>query len=747
MGLFGAKKKTVVGTTVTRAVPDNMLPNSPISGLNKALFSPDANASIPDYVVDELLGSIGVRVERMYEYAKRSYTWGLPSTSLRSASQDREEVLAVLNIIEPDPVVAEYTHFGAPNLLHLGWMELVDRYSYDASTNQLPVLSTTKGSPVYLEDMVVVVPMDELDQYRAGALDQWGSSPKTGVTPDRWFQSAVRKHSPVVADSAVTDERVRVTYTWKPTGGTTQRETVDIVLDQIDALGDYFQVKYLAGTQTKWWLYKLGTGTYPTLDNLFTTSHDSAAGSFFPFAYFRYGKVSEASNPGSAAYQSSRKLLNYLGMDYAETIDAVHQNPDIADVEQAMLMMAVPAKSTDQVDLRYLFDFFDRLYVGGSNDTTYYSEAAAQLAARQQADASLNRNGIVIQDKRFTMVLTHQGIFKSLVPGSVASVGDYSAAVTVETQFETLTDASTGLTFQSPIPVVMHVYRRQVTPGMYEEIKVSTLESHYRVTGDYYTTGDGIEDILMIPLDRSITEDYSIPVRELLYARSLHMVFNSVQVIKIKWYQQGWFKVFMIVVAIVITIYTYGAGFESLLAALATGSTAVITPLLIDLAINLLIGLALQVGFKLLVKAVGVRLAFIVAVIAAVAGGAHMMGVGGLQGMPFADQLLQVASGLTKAIGENLQGMMADLKTDWTNLNLEKTAADEALKSANKLLETNNHLSPFVIFGESPDDYFNRTVHSGNIGTVGISAISSYVDIALQLPKLNDTLGELAYES
>ncbi len=83
-----------------------------------------------------------------------------------------------------------------------------------------------------------------------------------------------------------------------------------------------------------------------------------------------------------------------------------------------------------------------------------------------------------------------------------------------------------------------------------------------------------------------------------------------------------------------------------------------------------------------------------------------------------------------------------DLLQEGKEFSLFVEEQNKLLDDAKALLQGNNHLDPFVIFGESPQDFYNRTVHSGNIGVLGISAISSYVDIALTLPKLNDTLGE-----
>ena len=65
---------------------------------------------------------------------------------------------------------------------------------------------------------------------------------------------------------------------------------------------------------------------------------------------------------------------------------------------------------------------------------------------------------------------------------------------------------------------------------------------------------------------------------------------------------------------------------------------------------------------------------------------------------------------------------------------------EKDLKDASDALMTSTTLSPFVVFGEKPNDFFNRTVHSGNIGVQSIAAVSNYFDIALQLPKLDDTV-------
>jgi len=66
------------------------------------------------------------------------------------------------------------------------------------------------------------------------------------------------------------------------------------------------------------------------------------------------------------------------------------------------------------------------------------------------------------------------------------------------------------------------------------------------------------------------------------------------------------------------------------------------------------------------------------------------------------------------------------------------------LEEANTLLDQSNFLFPFVVFGEEPDDFYNRTIHSGNIGILAIDQVGAFVDNALKLPTLKNTLQPIA---
>lgn len=737
MGLFSSSYKTTVGTVVSRVIKDDAMPQSVKTGTVKSFFN---EGNLTDYIMEELAASVGVRADRMYNYAESNYVYGLPSGDVYSSTQGRQQVEAVIEAIEGQQVLMEYSNYGPPNALHIGWMKLIAQYGYSQATNQLSVLTAQKGATVYLKDMVVVVPANQVDSFELGALDQWGTAAASGYTPERpasvGGMVALAPPSPVYKSPTATELHLKVTCIWKTSvNAIPSEETFTLSVQDYDFTADYFHAKYSFGTQTKYWMYKNKLGTYPTLDNVFVDG-PAVGGTYFPFAYFRYNKQSVITNKTTQAYLTTKKMVKYLGIDFDLMAEAIDENPDIADVEQAMLMLGVPAVSTNEIECKYLFDYFNGMhYAMGGTAYPMLSTLQAKLG-----DGSVSRNVSIIKDSQFKMALSNDGIYKKIVAGSIGAVGTHTSSfssVNVTVEYVGVVDSQISYT---TIPYGTHTYRKQISAGLYEEIQVNNLKMTYYVYGEYTTTADETDSILLIPIDKSISSTYPIPEREILYARSLHFVFNSRVVTEIKWYQTGIFQVLMIIVAIAITVYTYGADGGSLIATtLGLSGTA---GLVATIVVNLVIGQLLTIGFKLFVKAFGTELATVLAVIALLYGGYELISAGGVQGAPWAEAMLQLSTGLQQAV---IQAKMEGLVVDQENFLEYADEQTKLLDTAKELLENKSALDPFVIFGEEPQAFYNRTVHSGNIGTLGITAISYYVDIALTLPKLKDTLGDTSY--
>lgn len=753
MGLFSSSREVVVGTSVVRAIKDDVLPDSVRSGIAKAIFE---NGNVSEYVLEELVSGAGVRTDRAYEYAKRSYIHGLPSGEIVEASKGRPELLEVLSKIEGTPVSIEYSFFGRANFLHMGWMYLVDELGYDPTTNKISAYSTTNTPNVFLHDLEVCIPETSASIYDRSALQQWGVSPKAGESPTRPAPGIghLSAHTPIQLSSTLSAPSWRVRYAWEISEhlgggeGYLQRVKQDfkeyaIPTTFVDFAKDHFHVKYVVNGVAKYWAYAIGEGTYPTLDALFNVS-PKVTGEFFPFLYFRYGKQSEVADKSTDTYRSTKRLSKYFGVDFDLVANSIDENPDIADVEQAMMIMAFPANTKNEVERKYLFTFFENWFY--SKNVQQRTPATGELASMQSGDANINVSSIIIQDKRFKMALSCAGIYLRRVVGNIGNVGEYDSGITTTYREYTASYGEAEELRTVALPVKNHFYRRQVSPTLYDEIVVSDLKMLYHVLGNYTVTADDTDDILLIPLDRAICKDYSIIEKEELYTRAMHFVFNSVQIVKIKWYQKSWFSAVIKIVGFIIAVVSFQPQIAQFALAVAAGTTAALTSALWVLIQKLVIGVLVGAAFKLFVNAVGTEFAFLVAVVAAAYGAYKAFEAGSITGAPWASDLLKLSNGLTKAIGETVNEALNGLREVYKEFEVLKDTATKELDTANKLLETNNHLSPFVIFGESPNDFYNRTVHAGNIGINGIQAISSYVDIALTLPKLNDTLGETAYE-
>lgn len=729
MGLF-SKTKTVVGTSVSRVIEDDLLPDALLQGMTANLVGD--GEQLTEQVMESLASSLGTRAARMYRFGDNGYIYGRPTGNVFSSFAAKTQVEAVIESQVGMPVSLAYYHFCPLNLMHIAWKKLTENFGYDAVTNKIGSLCTATKQ-VYLQDMVLMVVDATVEEQGNESLAIWGTPANAGYTPDypegmAGFGQAKPATSYVVS-GGLSEDTVQVSYCWiekvpAMEGSTITKDvfrtdTFTLSLSGYDPLADWHHAKYVTQSGvTGYWVYQDRAGTYPNIDNVFHEGY-SEAGDFFPWLYFRFDKQSMLADKTSQGYKDSKRIASMMEMDFDQVAEGIHDNPDIADVEQAMMVMAVPANTNNALECRYLFDFFSGVY----EQQQHFDNAGTQekqYTIRSLLDDVMNRSTMIFQDKRFKMALNWRNIVKKTVYGTIGAVGSYNGASTTT-------------------PERKHWYQYQVSVGVYIEIQVYELAMTYFVEGNYSVTSDGDnKDILLIPVDYAITQAYSIPDRNTLYSRSLHYVFNSLVVIKLQWYQTGIFKALLIIVAVVVTVMSLGSTWQSIVAAVAAGAgTAAIVMILVLEILNFLI---FQLAFKIFVKVVGAKVAIIAAFVAAVVGSYQAIEAGSLNGAPFAKELLAVSSGLSKAIGSQLKDDFGDLLQERHDFMQFVEDQTKLLDSTKELLNHNEYLAPLVIFGEKPTDFYQRTVHSGNIGVIGIEAVTSFVDVALTLPTISETL-------
>lgn len=730
MGLFSSSK-TVVGTSVSRVIEDDLLPDAVLSGMTQNMV--EDGEQLTEQIMESLSTSMGVKAGRAYRYGNNGYLYGRPSGNVFSSFAAKTVVESTIESVLGQPVSLAYYQFCPLNLMHIAWKKMTENFGYDNKTNIIGGLSTLTKT-VYLKDMVLYVTDATLEEKGNGSLELWGTPANAGYTPEYpedlpGFGNA-KPATPYVVDSGAVTDSVLVTYCWiekQPaqegssiTKDVLFTDTFVLSLSGYDATKDWHHAKYvLPDGSAGYWAYEDRSGIYTQIDDVFHESYNEP-GDFFPWLYFRFNKQSMLADQTSEAYKDSKRLAKMLNVDYDQITEGIHDNPDIEDVEQAMMVMAVPADTTNELECRYLFDFFSGIY----EQQSHFSNAATQektYTIRSLLDGLVNRTSMIIQDARFKMALNWRNIVKKTMYGNIGPVGKYASG-------------------SQNTPEEKFWYQHQVSEGVYIEIQVFELKLTYFIKDQYSVTSDEDDkDILLIPVDYAITQSYSIPEREQLYARSLHYVFNSLVVVKLKWYQTGVFKAILVIVAVVITVLSFGSTWQSIVAALAVGGagTLAIISILVQAILRYLITTLI---FKLFVKVVGAKFAFIASLVAAIAGSYQAIQAGSINGAPFAKELLAISSGLTKAIGSSLQEDFQDLLGQQTEFQQFVKDQTKLLEDTKNLLTSNEWLAPIVIFGEKPAEYYQRTVHSGNIGIIGIDAISSFVDVALTLPKISDTL-------
>jgi hypothetical protein len=756
MGLFSSKKKYIVNVTVQKIFEERLIPKSALQGIVKGIT---AEGDINEYIMEELAGSIGIKVNTGFSWAKQNnYATGIPKAAIVSNITARDAVMRLIAVNEGGTISPHYYRFGPMNSLHYGWTWLVNTHQYNTETNELVGLSTSTGFKCYLKDMRATYTQESYDfmvqTNDMGVLEQLGPSPQSGWTPSNPFTAlkplGIGEYAPQPAyevSATAVEDYVTVTYEFVDANKNIVVRGLTVPIEGIAEQGDYHQVRYTRPNgKDAFFTYLNGAGTYPALDAIFQLELGEGFGEYYPWIYYRVRDQNVTKESMPAIYKSCKGFAKFLGVNYDQMLDAVTQDPDVDDVAQCLLQVAVHPGEQDKACLEYLFKHFTLMYENSLSQI----QIADNLSEKFQAFSTSPSQIQFISDNEFGQTLQYSGISKKRVPGSIGKVGTYTGTygvVPITAQnFMQITPTGTAMAVQSNGQPA-YIYRRQVLDSMYEEIAVYGLRIDYKV---HYKKGfgaSGTDPELLVPIDRNIMRTISVSNREQVICRSMHMLVNTVQVVKTKWYQSGVFKWVMIIVAIVITIFTAGSAWQTIVAAAALGTTALVITI-VSMIINAII---VQLAIKLFVKKFGPEIGLIAAV-AAMAYGAYS-GFGAPANSTWGESLIAVGNGLARQSTAALGKMVEDVQDEIMDFQEWSSGQFDSLKEQRDQLGLNPQfqgldgldliaLVPDTIFGETPQDYYSRTVHSGNIGATSYELIEYYHSYALQLPKLTDVEGD-----
>jgi len=755
MGWFSSKKKTYVSTEVTRLYKDKDIPDMHQKNVIDSVLK---DKRLTNTIINNALNSQTLKLERAYRKAARGdYYYGAPNHNIRNAADGKDVLQNILGIEHNAPVTLAYFHFAPLNNLHYAWQQLVNDYGYDEFSNTL----TMNGVSYWVHDVVGQINTQAITSDATaeeeqellpdeGTLDNWDRHPQDRYTP---FRTGAEK-TPIWLFGEDVPDGAEVTLV------DAAGEATTLFIDTIgfDRDLECFQAKYhytVDGQRNLgYFTYEYNHGEYPSLDAV----HNKTAvgkGTFFPLFLFRANgrNLTASSQHDTEAYKSSVRLARSVGLDYQYLGDMVNENESADDLDQAVLMMGVPAKTSDPDEAEYLFRFFDWLY----------KESGRTSAPAGTGLFNTTRPGksIQISERDFDCTLSFSSINRRYKSGVIGEVGSYTCQEITLTKYRTLSrrvsravDGDVVYTtehFQIPYEVSGLEYRYQVNAGNYQSLLVDSLKLRYNIYGSKGVDANVGNSKLLVPLDYFITRSMRYAKKDRLYYRSLHFVFNARVTETVKWYQRGAFQIVLVIVAVVVSFLIAGSDGGSLIgAALSAGAYGAAAMLMLTALIEaVIINMVVQEAITFVIKELGAEFGAVLAVVAFVAAiyGANT-------GASWSSSAIQASNNLASAsMSQYQKDQMAEYNAEQQAFDLLKSEQLEDLEEAENLLQQYPLLDarsfiakePVIMPGETPDSLYERTVHVGNPGILQYDYIESYVALNTRLPTFNELVGDTFY--
>lgn len=575
------------------------------------------------------------------------------------------------------------------------------------------VISEELGTEVNIDVAFISAP--DADYFaRWYSYENWGGDPLTGHMSD----PPVDGDDISIVEAAWTNYgQLEILVGYTQSDGQFKNETFIVWPPATVNLKErYYQVIYTredtVSPTSDFWIYELGTDTIPELE---VEVEDNLDSPFLPVVPVRedninlgpeskdgefiYDEDGQKIVPDTDLYRTSVKLCEKFRIGFDDVSREITGNPDVGSIDHAYIIFGIDIRSDTKPGKTFLFDFFEKL-----------------------AFSTIGASEIEVRDAQYYKI--------RLTFDSCTSMDEVGELDEVEIEYS-------GSTMYLRAPTESGMYR-EIT--VVNPIHINYVYQAHTVVTTLADSADEENYNFIVPLEYFIAQSAgSLFDRERLYVEAAKLVFNCYERKKLKWYQSGWFKIVLIIVAIVVTVFT-GAG-GAFVAALEAGITATVLYLVQAVLISTLI----KYGFQMLVEVLGVEIGILLAVIAAVAS----FMVGDTTGILSAENLMTASSGFIMGSDASLSADMEKLAEEMAAWTDEAQRLDDELNEAFEELDTDSFFNvyDFINAGnifvpdEVPEEYFNRTIHTGNIGVGTLSVPENYVDNALTLPTVSRFMG------
>jgi len=685
MGIFSKKKKVYVGTALVPLYDE--IPDVSKNAIVGAIFREE---SISKSISREVSGSFVSRTNGFYRYGRNQFYRGLPEGYMTYSDIDYAEIAQVLSRILSFTPTVQSAEVSTDNYEFISRRYIQTNWGYLAANNRFNSWPT-----IYPLGTVIT-------------LDTLTLNEETRVTQ---VKVAVQKQ-PLLS----TDPMPALEF-----------ETKSFVTPILDKLHLY--VKYIVDPvlldptnlpNIKYWYYDISTNTYPEINKILQDSYSSP---FYPIVPIRKNKVNIIDGINK---DNTVNILDKLGINLSTLTDGIMStqdgnNPD--NIDDVFLTFAISMNTQVPEAKEYLFEFFLDLYNKSKVTKDIFTSWEGNKNNKDNPQEAME-----IKEDEYNTTLVWNYVDGTVKAGNIGKVGTVGIAFENNPRF-----TLQGYDYERSKVILT----KQIAVGTVQEIVVHGLEHMTNVyegnlavitVNDLVQPEEDRKD-MYIPISREILNRMK-PLKKaaVLYA-GLSLVVYSVQIVYVKWYQRGFFRTFLMILIVVVSIY-----FGDWSGTFAQGFWAATASILSNVISNAIILRALQE----LVELIGGELALVLSV--ALASYAISQGYFSAKPIPLADDFMKLALLNLDATSKVYQEKMIDLQSDVNEFMKTVKEKEAELKEANDLLKTSdiNYLflkrnNIYFDSGESPSMFYTRMIHEKNPGVLVKDFLAMFYENKLNL--------------
>jgi len=717
MGLFSSETKIT-----TSAVTFNLIDKPPNRMREAAAYALISGSNLVETVMSSMVNGFAYQAKQAYDYANEHYTLGLPNGEIQGLPPaDHAAVKAAIDADYPgadSAVIYAFVGNLSGEAAAVEWLRANRGYKLGSSI--ITVHPFTLASPQY-------------GKIRIDRTEYLSETHEIKIIYKEYYNlvSHYAEHYDIIpapAGLVLGDLYCCAAYKLFDSG-----------------LGTYSEEEY-------YWFYRLADKTH---EGITYDPVGFGAYAYMPIVPLRRDNIdlTDASRASTELHITSKKLLKKMSLDFENLGDKLNENPSIAQIDHAYVMFGIDIMTDKPASIRYLCEYFDYL-----SDVDIFDRE--DTASFWKDYNSINKNNskylfkrleveiprIVAQDYGLDISITYSYITSVVYPGSIGPVGTCTS--------ERLPSIR-KIANLSYLDTSRIVFRQQLSEHQYRCITVyaprhinNIYQNHGIVTTLLSYGIDPENGNFIIPLHYGVAKTLPMKERNELYYDSCQLVLNSYDVQKIRWYQKNFFKAIFVFIAAVIAAWSGQGWLVKLGMAIGAGAMAVAMFLLESIVMSVVISLAA----KLFVKMIGGELALIIGIVVTV----YSISQGNMgsfqfleQTIPTAQTLLQMGSALVSSSQDWVNSELQMVQEESQQFAAEAEEKIDLLEEAQALLEMDIKLSPMAMLAttqpatqlertliETPDEFFNRTIHTGNIGVLTLDVVENYAKIMLNLPEV-----------